>query len=119
VARSGRSGKEHSHSAPFDTAVRILGAKWTLIIIHRLSVRPRRFGELRHSLGEVSSRILSDRLQLLESEGLVKRISYREVPPRVVYELTEAGRSVRPVLEALASWGKRHAQAGWNKARSK
>ena len=118
MARAERSGAEHSHSASFDTAVRILGPRWTLIIIHRLSIRPRRFGELRHSLGDVSSRILSDRLQLLESEGLVKRISYREVPPRVVYELTEAGRSVRPVLEALASWGKRHAQAGSSKSRS-
>ncbi|MEW6569349.1 MAG: winged helix-turn-helix transcriptional regulator, partial [Chloroflexota bacterium] len=67
MARAERSGAEHSHSASLDTAVRILGARWTLIIIHRLSIRPRRFGELRHSLGDVSSRILSDRLQLLES----------------------------------------------------
>lgn len=118
MSRPGRSGAQRPHSASFDTAARILGAKWTLLIVHRLSTMPRRFGELRHCLGNVSSRILTDRLQLLEREGIVKRIPYREVPPRVVYELTEEGRSVRPILEEMPSWGKRHAQARLSKNRS-
>jgi DNA-binding HxlR family transcriptional regulator len=115
---AGRSSPGRFHSASFDMAINVLGAKWTLPIICRLSIGPLRFGELRQSLGGVSSRILSDRLQVLEKEGIVKRISYREVPPRVVYELTEEGRGVRPILEALATWGKRHVQARLSKNRS-
>ena len=70
-------------------------------------VGPKRFGELRDSLQMGSPKTLTERLRILEHQGVLTRTVYAEVPPRVVYELTERGRSFRSVLEAMASWGDR------------
>jgi DNA-binding HxlR family transcriptional regulator len=66
----------------------------------------RRFTDLRRSLAGVSPKTLTDRLRALEQHGLVNRHVYAEVPPRVEYSLTEAGRTLEPVLLALAKWGR-------------
>ena len=88
------------------TTVQIIGNKWKLLIMRNLLMRSWRFNELRKSLGGVSQKVLTDSLRQLESDGIILRTVYPEVPPRVEYSLTELGESMRPVLSAMGDWGK-------------
>lgn len=90
------------------TTVQIIGNKWKLLIMRNLLTRPWRFNELRKSLDGVSQKVLTDSLRQLESDGLILRTVYPEVPPRVEYSLTERGESMRPVLSAMETWGKNY-----------
>jgi DNA-binding HxlR family transcriptional regulator len=87
---------------------RALDGRWTILVVRDLLGGTRRFGELRASLAGISPKTLTDRLRSLEQHGLVERRIYAEVPPRVEYSLTESGRTLTPVLEALADWGRAH-----------
>lgn len=88
------------------TTVQIIGNKWKLLIMRNLLMRPWRFNELRKSLDGVSQKVLTDSLRQLESDGIILRTVYPEVPPRVEYSLTELGESMRPALSAMGDWGK-------------
>lgn len=92
-------------SCPVERALKTVGGKWTMLILRDLLQGPRRFGELRRSLGDVSPKTLSQRLRELEAEGILERTVYPEVPVRVVYQLTRKGESLQEVIEALRHWG--------------
>ncbi len=83
----------------------IIGAKWTAVLVHDLSEGARRVSELEHSLPGISPRTLSERLRLLEQDGIVERHSYPESPPRVEYELTEKGRGLLPIITQMSEFG--------------
>jgi DNA-binding HxlR family transcriptional regulator len=83
----------------------LVGDKWTLLIIRDLAAGPRRFVELQRVLPGISTEQLRSRLNRMVADGLLTRQRYREVPPRVDYELTERSRELMPVLGALARWG--------------
>jgi DNA-binding HxlR family transcriptional regulator len=83
----------------------IVGAKWTVLIVHDLSEGARRFTELEHSCQGISPRTLAERLRWLEAEGIVLRRSYAESPPRVEYELTEKGRALLPIIAEMRTFG--------------
>src|SRR5213078_4490709 len=83
----------------------IIGAKWTALLVHDLSEGPRRFSELEHSCSGISPRTLSERLRVLEDEGIVARHSYAESPPRVEYELTDKGDALLPIIEEMRRFG--------------
>ncbi|GAA1705317.1 winged helix-turn-helix transcriptional regulator [Propioniferax innocua] len=78
---------------------------WGTLIVRELMHGPQRFGELRAALPGISAHTLTDRLRMFEARGMVTRTSYAEIPPRVVYELTDLGWSLRPVLDAMYEWG--------------
>jgi DNA-binding HxlR family transcriptional regulator len=82
-----------------------VGDKWTLLIIRDLASGPRRFVELQRTLPGISTEQLRSRLNRMVADGLLTRQRYREVPPRVDYELTERSRELMPVIGALARWG--------------
>jgi DNA-binding HxlR family transcriptional regulator len=82
-----------------------VGDKWTLLIIRDLAGGPRRFVELQRVLPGISTEQLRSRLNRMVADGLLTRQRYREVPPRVDYELTERSRELMPVIGALARWG--------------
>ncbi|GAB4520362.1 MAG: hypothetical protein Kow0047_31570 [Anaerolineae bacterium] len=92
---------------PVSEAARIVGRKWTLLIIYHLLESPRRFCELQELLGGVNPTTLSQRLKMLERQGLVHRHQRPTVPPWVQYELTPKGQALRPVIESMAAWGNR------------
>ncbi len=83
----------------------LIGSKWTSLIVHDLSEGPRRFTELERACPGISPRTLSERLHMLEQEGLVGRCSYPESPPRVEYSLTEKGTALLPIIEAMRGFG--------------
>ena len=88
-------------------ALEIVGHKWTLLIVEHLLAGPRRFTEIERALVHANPKMVTARLRELEAAGLVSRTVYAEVPPRVVYALTERGRELRPAIEALRKWGTR------------
>src|SRR3954469_8530042 len=96
---------EHENCAVAATA-EIMATKWTSVIVHDLSEGPRRFMHLEHACPGISPRTLSERLQMLEQEGIVIRRSYPESPPRVEYELTDKGRALLPIIDAMRAFGR-------------
>ena len=91
--------------APDARALDLVGDKWTLLIVRDLSAGPRRFVELQRMLPGIASEPLRTRLKAMVARGLLTRRRYREVPPRVEFELTASGRALLPVLGAVARWG--------------
>jgi DNA-binding HxlR family transcriptional regulator len=91
--------------APDARALDLVGDKWTLLIVRDLAAGPRRFVELQRVLPGISTEQLRSRLNRMVADGLLTRQRYREVPPRVDYELTQRSRELLPVLGALARWG--------------
>lgn len=83
----------------------LIGGRWKPGILWRLITGKMRYNELRKALPDVSERILVLQLRELERDGLIKRIVYAEVPPRVEYQLTEVGLSMKPMLKAISDWG--------------
>jgi DNA-binding HxlR family transcriptional regulator len=83
----------------------IVCGKWTLLVIRDLAEQRSRFCELERSLEGISPRTLSLRLRALEEEGIVKRETFPEVPPRVEYTLTEKGRALVPIVESMRAYG--------------
>lgn len=88
--------------------IAVLEGKWTTLIVRELLSGPLRFTELRTALGNPSAKTLTDRLRALEHHGILTRTIHAEIPPRVVYELTEQGLSLRTVLHAMLEWGRAH-----------
>jgi DNA-binding HxlR family transcriptional regulator len=82
----------------------LIDGPWATLIVRELLGGPLRFTELRAALPGISAHTLSDRLRRFEEHGLVTRTAYAEIPPRVVYDLTDVGRGLRPVLEAMNAW---------------
>ncbi len=91
--------------SPDARALDLVGDKWTLLIVRDLAAGPRRFVELQRVLPGISTEQLRSRLNRMVADGLLTRQRYREVPPRVDYELTTRSRALLPVLGALARWG--------------
>jgi DNA-binding HxlR family transcriptional regulator len=99
--------KRHPYDqwSPDTRALDLVGDKWTLLIVRDLAAGPRRFVELQRVLPGISTEQLRSRLNRMVADGLLTRQRYREVPPRVDYELTERAKELMPVLGALARWG--------------
>ncbi len=87
----------------FERAIHLLGKRWTGLILWTLLSGPKRFSEIESAI-PVSGRLLSERLKELESEGLVTREVFPEVPVRVVYSLTPKGQAMEPILAAVQQW---------------
>lgn len=97
-------------ACPVETTLMLIGDKWKVLILRDLMPGTKRFGELKKSIGSVSQKVLTAQLRDLEEKGLVSRKVYAEVPPRVEYSLTELGKSLSPILDAMREWGE-HYQA--------
>jgi DNA-binding HxlR family transcriptional regulator len=91
----------------FHVAVELVGGRWTGAIINRLLAGRARYNELRAAIPEISDRMLSERLRVLEAEGVVTRTVVPESPVRVEYELTAKGRALEEALEAIGKWATR------------
>ena len=92
---------------PVVATMDLLGQKWTLHVLRALVDGKKRFNELAHALGGVNSRTLRKRLAALEAEGMLLRRVVSQIPPWVEYELTEKGRTLNGVIEAVDRWGRR------------
>ncbi|HEX4678460.1 MAG TPA: helix-turn-helix domain-containing protein [Gaiellaceae bacterium] len=97
----------HDHgSCAVAATAEITATKWTPLIVHDLSEGPRRFMQLEKACPGISPRTLSERLDMLERQGVLVRRSYPESPPRVEYELTEKGRALLPIIREMRKFGR-------------
>ncbi|MCI8595721.1 MAG: helix-turn-helix transcriptional regulator [Clostridia bacterium] len=97
--------KEELPECPVATTVQLIGNKWKLLIIRNLLNAPQRFTAFSKTIPGISKKVLTDNLRALEDDGLIEREVFAEVPPRVVYSLSELGKTLRPILDAMMDWG--------------
>lgn len=103
------SDKNTVNIKPFAYAISLIEGKWKMHILFWLwKKEPMRYGELKKALDSVSHKMLSNQLKELESDGLITRTEYPQVPPKVEYSLTETGLSIMPILSELCHWGHAH-----------
>ena len=100
--------RETCASQPLGRAMRLLGDVWTLIIVYTLLQGTKRFGELLEAVGNASPRTVSQRLKMLEEMGFVQRQAFLEIPPRVEYSLTEKGKALVDIMEAIKRFGEQY-----------
>lgn len=89
----------------YEAAADILGKKWTGRIIRVLLGGPKRFKEIKEQIPEMSDKMLTDRMKELETQNIINRNVYPEMPVRIEYDLTEKGRELQPVIESIQKWG--------------
>ena len=111
--------KEELPDCPMATTVQLIGSKWKLLILRDLLVRPWRFNELHKDLEGISQKVLTDSLRSMEAHGIIVRTVYPEVPPRVEYALSPLGETMRPILDAMAAWGKAYKAGEWTEEETK
>lgn len=97
--------KSELPECPVATTVQLIGNKWKLLIIRNLLRSPQRFNELMKGVPGISQKVLTDNLRAMERDGIINREVFAEVPPKVIYSLSELGNSLRPVINAMADWG--------------
>lgn len=98
--------REELPECPVATTVQLIGNKWKLLILRNLIYNgTQRFGDFLKSIPAISKKVLTDDLRALESDGLIEREVFAEVPPRVEYSLTPLGKSLKPILDAMFDWG--------------
>ena len=90
---------------PVELALDIIGGKWKMPIMWRIRDKPMRYGEIHKSIIDITQKMLTQHLRELESDGLIHRKVYQQVPPKVEYSLTEKGQTVIPIIEDLRKWG--------------
>ena len=93
---------------PVQATSNVIAGKWKVLIVWHLSFSSRRFSEIRDLLPGVSEKVLTAQLRELEHEGVVKRLATQVVPPRVDYELSDAGQELIRVMEAMCGWGTKY-----------
>lgn len=104
--------KEEQPECPVATTVRLIGNKWKLLILRNLIYTGvQRFSDFIKSIPGLSKKVLTDNLRELEEDGLIEREAFAEVPPRVEYSLSELGKTLKPVLDALSDWGNEYKSA--------
>jgi len=97
--------KVENNPCPVTATITLIGGRWKPLILFNLSDHTRRFGEIAVRMPSISRKVLSEQLKELEVDGLIHREQFKEIPPRVEYSLTELGKSIRPLLIHMATWG--------------
>ena len=100
--------KEQLPACPVETTLTLISDKWKVLILRDLLSGTKRFGELKKSIGQVSQKVLTAQLRQMEGNGLLTRKVYAEVPPRVEYTLTDLGYSLKPIMDAMWTWGENY-----------
>lgn len=98
--------KEELPECPVATTVQLIGNKWKLLILRNLIYNgTQRFGDFIKTIPAISKKVLTDNLRVLEDDGLIEREVFAEVPPRVEYSLSDLGKTLKPILDAMFDWG--------------
>lgn len=92
---------------PAELAAYLLGSKWKLLIVERLLKRAWRYSDLCDSISGISQKVLSENLKQMQELGVVSRVIYPVIPPKVEYSLTSLGRELAPIIDAMAAWGEK------------
>jgi len=99
---------QKKYNISVEATLDVIGGKWKCVILCHLTRGKQRTCDFKNVMPAITQKMLTQQLRELESDGIVNRISYNQVPPKVEYELTEYGRSLKPILDALCAWGDNH-----------
>jgi DNA-binding HxlR family transcriptional regulator len=102
--------KGKTYHCAMDVTMHFIGGKWKTVVLWYLRNSHKRFSELKRDIPDITEKMLSLKLKQLEKDGIVGRRVFAEVPPRVEYSLTEEGKSLLPVINAIAKWGRMKAK---------
>lgn len=97
--------KDELPFCPVATTVDLIGSKWKLLIMRELLSGTKRFNEMHRAIDGISQKVLTQNLRKMEDDGIVDRIAYAEIPPRVEYSLSELGNTLRPIIDSMSTWG--------------
>ena len=100
--------KKELPACPVEVTLQLIGDKWKVLILRDLMDGTKRFGVLKKGINGVSQKVLTANLRMMETNGLVSRKVYAEVPPRVEYTLTKTGYGLKPVLDVMTVWGEEY-----------
>jgi len=95
-------------NCPFTRAIGTIGNKWKPIIINVIGTRTIRFGQLDAIIPHITRKVLTEQLKELEQDGLLKRLAFKELPPRVDYKLSEKGLAFLPILDSIKEWNAKY-----------
>ncbi len=102
-----------NHTCPIEYTLNIIGGKWKLIILYHLMIdKVKRYGQLKRCINGITHKMLSMQLKELESEGIILRKEYPQIPPKVEYSLTKKGATLLPILGMMYDWGKSNISEG-------
>lgn len=93
-----------------EMTLKMVGDRWKVLIIQNLLDGTKRFGELKRELGDITQKVLTSNLRLLEEKGIVIRKVYAQIPPRVDYTLTQLGYELKPVIDSMIKWAEEYRQ---------
>ena len=99
-----------NHECPIEDAVQILSGKWKILILWKLTSKPRRFAELKRLVAGITEKMLIQQLRELESDGVISRTDFHEMPLKVEYSLTKHGQDLKPVFDELWKWRSEYVQ---------
>lgn len=91
-----------------EATLEVIGGKWKCVILCHLTHGKKRTSELKRLMPNISQKMLTQQLRELENDGVINRILYHELPPKVEYELSDYGKSLEPILTSLCNWGEEH-----------
>jgi DNA-binding HxlR family transcriptional regulator len=96
------------YNIPVEATLEIIGGKWKCVILCHLTHGKKRTSEFKRLMPGITQKMLTQQLRELEQDGIINRISYNQVPPKVEYELSEYGWSLKSILDSLCAWGEQH-----------
>ncbi|WP_139488003.1 winged helix-turn-helix transcriptional regulator [Brevibacillus dissolubilis] len=97
-----------AYNIPVEATLDVIGGKWKVVIMCHLIKGEKRTSELKRLMPGITQKMLTQQLRELEEDGVLKRHIFEQIPPKVVYSLTDYGWSLKPILDAMCSWGERH-----------
>ncbi|MBO2946132.1 helix-turn-helix transcriptional regulator [Paenibacillus sp. F411] len=97
-----------AYNIPVEATLEVIGGKWKVVILCHLDKGEKRTSELKRLMPGITQKMLTQQLRELEEAGLLKRQIFEQVPPKVVYSLTEYGWSMKPILDTMCAWGECH-----------
>ena len=100
--------KKKKYNISVEATLEVIGGKWKCVILCHLTHGKKRTSELKRLMPNITQKMLTQQLRELEEDGVINRIVYNQVPPRVEYELSEYGRSLEGILSSLCAWGEKH-----------
>ncbi|MFH1591106.1 MAG: helix-turn-helix domain-containing protein [archaeon] len=100
--------KNKNHRCPVEATLSVIGGKWKTVILWHLQDKTLRFGELKRLIPGISQKMLTQQLREMEADLLINRKVYPQVPPKVEYSLAIHGKSLKPILDVMSDWGKKH-----------
>lgn len=100
--------EKKKYNISVEATLEVIGGKWKCVILCHLTHGKKRTSDLRRLMPSITQKMLTQQLRELEDDGIVNRLIYHQVPPKVEYELTEYGWSLKPILDSLCMWGETH-----------